>query len=81
MTALKYKFNNNEIRIKLRKEVKPFTWLCARLAHYELLLDQGLGIRWSIPLLLCAILGHITVGAGEEFGSILLHIRVGCLGL
>ena len=80
MTALRNKFNN-KVRIKLRKEVKPLTWLCARLAHHELLLDQGLRIRWSISLLLGSVLGHVTVGAGEEFGGVLLHICIGLLRL
>ena len=81
MTTLRYKCNS-KVRIKLRKEVKPlFTWLCAWLAHHELLLDQGLRIRWSISFLFGSVLCHVTVGAGEEFGGVLLHIRIGLLSL
>jgi len=43
------------------------TWMGVCLAHDELLLYQGLWVRWAISFLFSAVLRHIPVGACKEF--------------
>lgn len=42
------------------------------LAHDKLLLYQSLWVRWTVSLLLSAVLGHISVGTRKEIGFSLL---------
>lgn len=59
------------------------TWLCIRLAHNELILDEGLLVDWAVFLLLSPVLSHVLVSACEEFiggllkGSFLI-LRLEC---
>lgn len=57
------------------------TRLGSRLAHNELLLDEGLGVNWLVTFLLGTVLSHVLISASEELGAIVLHGGLLVLGL
>ena len=44
------------------------TRLGSRLAHNELLLDEGLRVDWLVTFLLSTVLSHVLISASEELG-------------